>query len=90
MLNGFLLGVISSASLAVGLIFLKYWRRTRDPLFLSFAIAFIVEACNRVCLLFIDKPNEGKPVIYLVRLVVFLVLLIAIIKKYAARGPVRN
>jgi len=66
------------------------WRRTRDPLFLSFAIAFIVEACNRVCLLFIDKPNEGKPVIYLVRLVVFLVLLIAIIKKNVARGPVRN
>lgn len=90
MLNGFLLGVIATASFTAGLIFLKYWRRTRDSLFLSFAIAFIVEAANRTCLLFIDKPNEGKPVIYLVRLVVFMVLLIAIIRKNFTTGAVRS
>lgn len=81
MLNGFLLGVIATASACVGVIFLKYWRQTRDPLFLSFAIAFLVEGVNRACLLFVEKPNEGKPVIYVVRLMVFLLLLVAIIRK---------
>ena len=85
MINGFLLGVIATSSLAAGVIFLKFWRQTRDPLFLSFAIAFIVEGFNRASLLLVEKPNEGNPIIYLVRLAVFLILLIAIILKNYGR-----
>lgn len=91
MINGFLLGVIATASVSAGLIFLKYWKQTRDQLFLSFAIAFIVEGFNRASLLFVEKPNEGRPVIYVVRLAVFLILLIAIIKKnYGPPKPERR
>jgi len=85
MINGFLLGVISTSSFVVGLFFLKFWRTTRDGLFLAFAFAFIVEAFNRASLLFINNPNEGNPLVYIVRLVVFLCLLIAIIRKNSVR-----
>ena len=86
MINGFLLGVIATASVAAGLIFLRFWRQTRDTLFLNFAIAFVVEGFNRASLLFVEKPNEGNPIIYLVRLAVFLILLIAIVRKNYGRA----
>lgn len=81
MLEGFLLGVIVTASLAVGVFFLKFWRRTGDPLFLAFSVAFIIEGLNRIGFLFVDRPNEGTPIIYAVRLVAFLLILAAIVWK---------
>lgn len=81
MLQGFLLGVIATTSLVAGVFFLKFWKRTHDSLFLAFAIAFIVEGLNRITFLFIAKPNEGTPAIYLVRLAAFLLILGAILKK---------
>lgn len=81
MLEGFLLGVIVTASLTAATFFLKFWRRTRDALFLAFAIAFLVEGLNRVGLLFLEHPNEGDPAVYLVRLVAFLLIAAAIVRK---------
>src|SRR5688572_7464350 len=81
MIEGFLLGVIVAASLAAGLFFLRFWRRTRDSLFLAFGAAFIIEGLNRIGFLFIDRPNEGSPAIYVVRLLAFLLILAAIIRK---------
>ena len=81
MLEGFLLGVISTSSVTAGVFFLKFWKQTRDTLFLSFAFAFIIEGLNRAALLFVAKPNEGSPLIYVVRLCVFLLILAAILKK---------
>jgi uncharacterized membrane protein HdeD (DUF308 family) len=81
MIQGFLLGVIATSSVTAGVFFLKFWRHTHDTLFLSFAIAFIVEGLNRATVLFIAKPNEGSPATYIVRLIVFLLILGAILKK---------
>ena len=81
MLAGFLIGVISTSSVTAGVFFLKFWRQTRDPLFLAFAVSFIVEGLNRAAVLFVDKPNEGSPLIYIVRLFAFLLILAAILKK---------
>lgn len=81
MIEGFLLGVIVTASLTVGVFFLKFWRRTSDPLFLAFAVAFIIEGLNRIGFLFVDRPNEGTPIIYTVRLIAFLLILAAIVWK---------
>jgi hypothetical protein len=81
MLEGFLLGVIVTAYLACGAFFLKFWQRTRDELFLAFAVAFFIEGLNRVGILFIAHPNEGSPIIYLVRLFAFLLIAAAIAKK---------
>ena len=81
MLQGFLLGVIATSSVTAGVFFLKFWKHTHDSLFLSFAIAFIVEGLNRAAVLFVNKPNEGSPVIYIIRLCLFLLILAAILKK---------
>jgi len=81
MIEGFLLGIIVTCSLAAGVFFLKFWRSTRDVLFLAFGISFIVEGFNRIAFLLVDKPNEGSPAIYIVRLLAFLIILAAIVWK---------
>ena len=86
MIEGFLLGVIATASVTAGLFFLKFWRESRDSFFLAFAASFLIEGLNRASLLFLPRPNEGNPWIYLVRLFAFLLILIAIIRKNYGRG----
>jgi hypothetical protein len=81
MLEGFLLGVIVTASLTAALFFLKFWRATRDGLFLAFAIAFLIEGLNRAGVLLLERPNEGSPIVYLVRLLACLVIVAAIVRK---------
>jgi uncharacterized membrane protein HdeD (DUF308 family) len=80
-LEAFLLGIIATSSLTAGFFFLKFWRKTRDSLFLAFGLAFFVEGLNRSAVLFLAKPNEGSPYIYIVRLLAFLLILAAILHK---------
>jgi uncharacterized membrane protein HdeD (DUF308 family) len=82
----FLLGVIATLSLTAGIFFLKFWRKTRDSLFLAFSLAFIIEGLNRCAFLFLEKPNEGSPYIYCVRLLAFLLILSAILRKNSGRA----
>jgi uncharacterized protein DUF5985 len=79
--EAFLLGVIATSSFIASLFFLKYWRKTRDSLFLSFAVAFFIEALNRTGMIFISNPSEGSPWIYIIRLFAFLIILAAILQK---------
>jgi uncharacterized membrane protein HdeD (DUF308 family) len=81
MVDGFLLGVIATTSVTAGLFFLKFWKKTRDSLFLAFGASFIIEGLNRCAVLFVQKPNEGSPWIYLVRLLSVLLILVAILRK---------
>jgi uncharacterized membrane protein len=80
-IHGFLLGIIATASLAAGGFFLKFWRQTRDVFFLAFGAAFIIEGLNRTSFLLLERPYEGNPLIYVVRLLAFLLILAAIINK---------
>jgi uncharacterized membrane protein HdeD (DUF308 family) len=84
MIEGFLLGVIVTGSLAAAVFFFKFWRRTRDQLFLAFGLAFLIEGLNRALFLFVDHPNEGRPAIYVVRLLAFLLIVAAIVRKNRA------
>lgn len=81
MTEGFVVGVIFTASLISSLFFLKFWKRTRDSLFLAFSIAFLLESFLRLSLLFNDTPNESGPWYYLTRMVAFLLIVAAILKK---------
>lgn len=85
MIDGFLLGVIATEFVTAGVFFLRFWRDSRDRLFLAFAAFFIVEGLNRCALLLVDKPNEGSPWIYIVRLLAFLLILLAIWRKNQGR-----
>jgi hypothetical protein len=86
MIEGFLLGVIFTLSLVAALFFFKFWRQTRDGLFLAFALAFLIEGLNRARFLALDSPSEGHPNIYLVRLLAFLLIVAAIVWKNRGRG----
>lgn len=85
MIEAFLLGVVFVTSVAAGLFFLKFWRKTREPLFLAFAVAFTVEGVNRLGFLFLAVPNEGSLSIYLVRLAAFLLILATILLRKRSR-----
>ncbi len=85
MIEGFLLGVIVTCTLVASAFFLRFWRRTRDPLFLAFGVAFLIEAMNRCAVLLVERPFEGSSGIYVVRLVSYLLILIGILNKNRKR-----
>lgn len=85
-LEAFLLGVIAASSVTAGIFFLKFWKQTRDSLFLAFGLAFVVEGLNRCAVLLLAKPSEGNPYIYGVRLLAFLLILGAILQKNYGRA----
>jgi len=80
-LDLFLLGFIVCASLAALLFFLRFWRSTKDPLFLSFAVFFAVQCATHTLVLSMPHPNEGAPWIYALRLLSVLCILAAILWK---------
>lgn len=79
--EAFLLGVVTTAFLTTGMFFFVYWRRSRDSLFLSFAVAFAMEAFNDASLLGSPHPNDANRWYYIVRLISFLIILAGILKK---------
>jgi uncharacterized membrane protein HdeD (DUF308 family) len=83
-MNQLLLGAIAMANLIIGLFFLRFWKKTRDRFFLFFAVAFGLEGLNRALLGLIQSSNENEPVFYLVRLLSFVLILIAIVDKNKA------
>jgi hypothetical protein len=85
MIDGFLLGIIVTASLVAAAFFLKFWRQTGDLLFLGFGLAFLIEGFNRTAFLFISDPESGNPMIYAIRLLSYLLILGAIAYKNRSR-----
>jgi hypothetical protein len=85
MIEGFLLGIIVTASLVSGAYFLKFWSKTHDLLFLGFGAAFIIEGLNRVSFLFVGASTGDNAVIYSVRLLSYLLILAAIAYKNRRR-----
>ena len=84
-LSEVLLGAIAMASLAIGLFLLRFWHETRDRFFLLFALSFFVEGLNRLALALSERPNEGRPAIYCIRLTAYALILVAIVNKNLAR-----
>ena len=74
-------GAIAAGYLLVGAFFLRFWTRTRDRLFLGFAIAFAVMAVGQVLPVIFGIPRESQGGVYLLRLAAFVLILLAIIRK---------
>lgn len=81
LVEGFLLGIIASTSIFAGIFFLRFWRDTRDSLFLAFALAFLIEGVNRSFRIFFAHPNEASPWVFVVRAFAFLIILAGIVNK---------
>ena len=81
----FMLGAIAMACVVAASFFLRFWRKTRDRLFGLFAVAFFVLGLNWVALAF-TRGDEVRVMLYAVRLVAFVVILVAIVDKNRARA----
>ena len=81
----FLLGATTMATLVAGLIFLRFYRRTHDRLFLFFAAAFWLESASRVWMWQRNPLDENETVIYIIRLVSYGLILAAILDKNVRR-----
>jgi hypothetical protein len=77
----FIHGFLAMGCLISGVYFLRFWRQTRDRLFLIFALAFWVLGVERLLLSLTMPEAEYHAYIYLVRLSAFLLIIGAIIDK---------
>jgi hypothetical protein len=77
----FLAGAVTLGYSAAAVFFLRFWRRTADRLFLSFALAFSLLALNQVLAAVLEFGDERTPYVYSLRVLGFLLILWAIIDK---------
>jgi hypothetical protein len=80
-MNDMLLGGIAIASVSIGLFFFRFWKSTRDRFFLYFAIAFWIEGVNRIIFGLTGAVRETTPLYYLIRLLSYSLILLAILEK---------
>ena len=83
----FLSGAISMGFVISGLFFLRFWRDTREELFLAFALAFTLLSVAQACLVLLGVPLEERSWIFLLRLAAFLLIILAILRKNLRGTP---
>jgi hypothetical protein len=81
----FFQGAASMGCLIAGVLFLAYWRDSRDRLFVFFAIAFWAIALNYLLVAAIAPGAEQRHWFYAIRLVGFALILAGIVDKNRRR-----
>jgi heme A synthase len=80
----FLSGAVAFGYFVCALFFLRFWNRVRDELFVSFALAFTLLGGVQAALAIASIPTENRAWVYLVRLLAFAIILVAIYRKNRA------
>ena len=83
-MNLFFSGALTMAYVMATLFFLRFYRQTKETLFVHFAACFALLTVSRIALTAADE-EEQHHALYLLRLLAFLVLLVGIWRKN--RGP---
>lgn len=83
----FLYGAIVMGFAIAGLMFLRFWRKTRESLFATFAASFFLLAFNYLWLAVTQIPVEERSTLYLVRLLAFGLIIVAVIQANRAKRP---
>jgi hypothetical protein len=83
-LYDFLSGAVAFGFWVCALFFLRFWWRTRDSLFMAFALAFVLLGLGQGVLALANIPTEETASVYLFRLVAFAVIIFAIARKNRA------
>jgi amino acid transporter len=78
-------GMLIMGYLVAGLFFLRFWRETRDRLFGIFAGAFWLLGVQRALLAIVETSAAGTVWVYGLRLLAFVLILVAIIDKNRGR-----
>ncbi len=80
-LNALLVGAAAFGYAAAGLFFLRFFRRTRDALFVSFALAFGLLAIGEIPSAWIGPGDATQIWYFLIRLAAFSLIIAAIVRK---------
>jgi hypothetical protein len=80
-LTFFLWGALAMACWVAGLVFLRFWKESRDRFFAIFGCAFWVLGLNWVVLALFHPTGEARHYVYGIRLLAFLLIIGAIIDK---------
>ena len=80
-------GALATACVIAGLFFLRFWRLTRDRLFVFFALAFWILGVHWVFLGASGFRAEHRYVFYVPRLLAFVLIIVGIISKNRHSGP---
>lgn len=80
-IDSLLSGMYVMGYLIAGLFFLRYWRASRDKLFLYFTTAFWLLGVQRFLLGISEADIEDQTVLYAIRLLAFLIILWGILEK---------
>ncbi|MEO8673639.1 MAG: DUF5985 family protein [Tahibacter sp.] len=83
----FLLGAIAMASAVAGLLFFRFYRRTRDRFFIFFATSFWLDAICRCATAIFQPADEWGATVYTLRVVTYGLILIAILDKNRPYRP---
>lgn len=77
--------IAATAACANGLFFFRFWRQSRDALFAFFGAAFVLLALSWGLLAFFSPTEEARSYIYAIRLLAFLLMIVAMIDKNRKR-----
>jgi hypothetical protein len=83
-LGSFLAGAVTVGYLVGALFFVRFWRKSGERLFLMFAIAFSLLALNQFLAFALDVISEPYSFVYGIRVLAFLLIIIAIVEKNLA------
>jgi hypothetical protein len=77
----FLGGMLAMGYFVAAAFFFRFWKQTRDRLFVFFAMAFVLLAVQRVLLAADFSLTEDRTWMYVLRLIAFLLIAYAIVAK---------
>jgi hypothetical protein len=77
----FLSGAVTLAYVVASTFFAHFWKRTSDRLFLAFALAFGLLALNQVTAFALGTEDERYNYTYILRVLGFVLILLAIVDK---------
>ena len=82
----FLSGMVTAGDLVAVAFFLRFFVKTRDRLFVAFAVAFGFFALNQALVGLFGVTTEPASLVYVLRILGFVVILAAILDKNMRRA----
>jgi hypothetical protein len=82
----FLSGAVTLAYIVATVCFVRFWRKTSDRFFLSFALAFGLFALNQLLVSALGAGDERSHYVYILRVLGFVLILVAIVDKNFSGG----
>lgn len=78
-------GMLAASYLVAALFFLRFWRESGDRLFAFFAASFALLMVQRTMLALVQGTSDHTSWIYLIRLLAYVLILLAIYDKNRAK-----